>query len=123
MPESLRIRAQLCTPLYIRPGQSSGACIPGGTEGAPSATAATTTAPVPVRTKAASETTTLLGAQVLNAARDPDNPDRRFQQYFPETPPAPLSKICPERYPNPAPPTRDRFCVQATMFAPSVPTS
>jgi hypothetical protein len=71
-----------------------------------------------VRTVAASETTALLGIQTLNAATDATNPDTRFAQYFPELPPAPISKICPERYPNPAP-VRDRFCIPQATFASS----
>ncbi len=139
LPESLRIRNQLCIPyVYVPPGRGS-SCAPqfvsgaGGSGGGMGSTGATGTtnanlpglpayidAPVMVRTVAASETTALLGAQVLNAARNAENPDTRFAQYFPEQPPFPIEKVCPERYPNPAP-VRDRFCVPQGMFAPSVP--
>ncbi len=127
VPESVRLRTQLCTP-YVRPGYSSSKCIPGGSEGNTTQTAQAqaqalgtpgTEAPVPVRTFSAGEYVQLLGAQVLNAASNAANPDARFQQYFPETIPAPLSVVCPERVPNPAT-VRDRGCVAQTLFAPSV---
>jgi hypothetical protein len=58
----------------------------------------------------------------LNAASNAFNPDARFQQYFPEFVPAPLSVVCPERIPNPVT-VRDRGCVPQGLFAPSVPPS
>jgi hypothetical protein len=143
LPESIRIRNQLCTPyVYVPPGRGSscsslyngGAVGATGTAGTTGTTgAAGTNAAIPgqpvyidaailVRTVAASETTALLAAQTLNAATDATNPDTRFAQYFPEQPPAPMSKICPERYPNPAR-VRDRFCIPQGTFAPSVPPS
>ena len=142
LPESVRIRNQLCAPyLYVPPGRGSSCSAlfnqggSGGSIDASGATVATgasgTNAAIPgqpvyidaavlVRTVAASETAALLGIQALNAATDVTNPDTRFAQYFPEQPPIPLSKICPERYPNPAP-VRDRFCIPQGTFAPSVP--
>jgi hypothetical protein len=139
LPESLRIRNQLCTPyVYIPPGRSSactgsvgstGPMDPGIMIGPTESPVSTTNPIIPgqpvymegailVRTVAASETTALLGIQTLNAATDATNPDTRFAQYFPELPPAPMSKICPERYPNPAP-VRDRFCIPQATFASS----
>ena len=139
LPESLRIRNQLCTPyVYVPPGRSS-ACSSVYTDSSSSSVSSMmnvvtmdltpTNAMIPgqpvymegailVRTVAASETTALLGIQTLNAATDATNPDTRFAQYFPELPPAPISKICPERYPNPAP-VRDRFCIPQGTFASS----
>lgn len=144
LPESIRIRNQLCAPyVYVPPGRSSSCSTQydqGGSVGSTAAISTTgvsittvTNATIPgqpvyidaavlVRTVAASETTALLGIQALNAATDATNPDTRFAQYFPEQPPIPLSKICPERYPNPAP-VRDRFCIPQGTFAPSVPTA
>ncbi len=142
LPESIRIRNELCRPYVYVPPERGSSCSAvfaggddvGGTTGTMGATGASgTNAAIPgqpvyidaailVRTVAASETTALLAAQTLNAATDATNPDTRFAQYFPEQPPAPMSKICPERYPNPAP-VRDRFCIPQGTFAPSVPTS
>lgn len=138
LPESVRIRNELCRPyVYVPPGRGSscsslynnggsigenGATSTNGTNAAIPGQPAYIDAPVLVRTVAASETTALLGIQTLNAARDTTNPDTRFAQYFPEQPPIPLSKICPERYPNPAR-VQDRFCIPQGTFAPSVPTS
>jgi hypothetical protein len=123
LSESIRIRSQLCTP-YLRLGRSSATCIPGGEEGGnPGSSAAIppgTDAPVEVRTRSAGEYIQLLGAQVLNASSNISNPDARFKQYFPESIPAPLSVVCPERIPNPVP-VRDTVCVPQTLFAPSVP--
>ncbi len=123
VPESIRIRSQLCTP-YLRPGKSSATCIPGGEEGGnPGSSAAIppgTDAPVEVRTRTAGEYIQLLGVQVLNASSNISDPDARFKQYFPESVPAPLSVVCPERIPNPVP-VRDTVCVPQTLFAPSVP--
>jgi hypothetical protein len=119
LPESIRVRAQLCSP-YVAPGYSSSKCIPGASDSAASITVSPgTDAPVAVRTFSASEYTQLLGIQTLNAATNIANPDARFQQYFPETTPAPLSVVCPERVPNPAT-VRDRGCVAQSLFAPSV---
>jgi hypothetical protein len=126
IPESIRIRSQLCT-LYVQPGKSSATCIPGGEEGGNSGSSVSSTAippgtdaPVEVRTRSAGEYIQLLGAQVLNASSNISNPDARFQQYFPESIPAPLSVVCPERIPNPVT-VRDRGCVPQALFAPSVP--
>jgi hypothetical protein len=127
MPESIRLRQQVetCTP-YIRPGLPSSRCVPGGEEGGNPGTSNVgspgTYAPVEVRTRTAGEYTTLLGTQALNAASNAFNPDARFQQYFPEFVPAPLSVVCPERIPNPVT-VRDRGCVPQGLFAPSVPPS
>lgn len=120
IPESLRLRQQVdACPMYIRPGFPSSTCIPGegqsNAEGTPG-----TTAPVEVKTFSAGEYISLLGAQTLNAASNSFNPDTRFQQYFPETVPAPLSVVCPERIPNPVT-VRDRGCIPQAVFAPSVP--
>jgi hypothetical protein len=138
MTESIRARAALCIG-YVRPGLPSSDCTPFVSSGGATSTINTETTtsngpvnllgstqnpgqnPVQVRTRPASETTALAGIITLNAATDESNPDTRFSMYFPETPPPPLSKICPERIPNPAPPTRDRFCFQGSLFAPSVP--
>ncbi len=130
IPESLRLRAQVdACPMYVRPGLSSATCVPGGEEGdSGSSTGAIssitstpgTTAPVEVRTRTAGEFTELLGIQVLNAANNRFNPDTRFQQYFPETVPAPERVVCPERIPNPVP-ARETVCIPQTLFAPSVP--
>lgn len=132
IPESVRLRSQVeaCTP-YIRLGPSSSKCVPGGEEGDnpgtdpgptnPSALSTPGTyAPIEVRTRTAGEYVQLLGVQTLNAASNVFNPDTRFQQYFPETIPAPLSVVCPERIPNPVT-VRDRGCIPQAMFAPSVP--
>jgi hypothetical protein len=123
IPESMRVRSQLCAS-YVRPGRSSATCIPGGDEGGNPGTANIgapgTDAPVEVRTLSASEYLALQAAQTLNAASNATNPDARFQQYFPESIPAPLRVVCPERYPNPAR-LRDRFCVPQGVFASSVP--
>jgi hypothetical protein len=135
MLESTRVRKSLCVG-YIRPGPSSSDCrgvggngdgdgSGGGSGGGPVNLMGSTQNPgqnpIQVRTRPASETTALVGAITLNAASNASNPDTRFSQYFPEIPPAPIGIICPERIPNPAPPTRDRFCVPQTLFAPSVP--
>lgn len=125
IPESIRLRAQIetCTP-YIRLGPSSTRCIPGGEEGGnPGVTTVpeTSYAPVVVRTRTAGEQTQLVGTQTLAAASNVADPERRFQQYFPESIPAPLSVVCPERIPNPVT-VRDRGCVPQALFAPSVPT-
>jgi hypothetical protein len=126
VPESIRLRRQVDTcPMYIRPGPASSLCVPGGEEGGNSGGVGTlgspgTAAPVEVKTFSAGEYLSLLGAQTLNAASNAFNPDRRFQQYFPETVPAPERVVCPERIPNPVP-VRDSGCVPQTLFAPSVP--
>lgn len=121
IPESVRVRSQVCIP-YVRPGRSSTLCAPGQEETPTPAEEGTpgTEAPVEVRTTAASEYTSLLGEQTLNAATNISNPDTRFQQYFPEQPPIPLEIICPERIPNPVT-VRDRFCVPQGVFAASTP--
>jgi hypothetical protein len=124
IPESLRLRQQVdACPMYIRLGSSSSLCVPGeSTPGVEdqSAQAVQGTAPVEVKTFSAGEYISLLGAQTLNAANNSFNPDTRFQQYFPETVPAPLSVTCPERVPNPVT-VRDRGCIPQALFAPSVP--
>jgi hypothetical protein len=126
VPESIRLRRQVdACPMYVRPGPASSLCVPGGEEGETPQTQTTqttpgTTAPVEVKTFSAGEYLSLLGAQTLNAASNAFNPDRRFQQYFPETVPAPLSVVCPERIPNPVT-VRDRGCIPQALFAPSVP--
>ena len=119
VPESVRARAQLCTP-YVRIGRSSATCLPGGEESANVGNVGTpgTDAPVEVRTVSASEYAALVATQVLNAASNAENPDARFQQYFPETMPAPLRVVCPERYPNPVA-VRDRGCIPQGIFASS----
>jgi hypothetical protein len=131
VPESIRLRRQVDTcPMYIRPGPSSSLCVPGGEEGSQGAqtqpqpqiqTQGTPgAAPVEVKTFSAGEYMSLLGAQTLNAANNAFNPDTRFQQYFPETVPAPERIVCPERIPNPVV-VRDRGCIPQAVFAPSVP--
>lgn len=81
----------------------------------------TSFAPVAVRSRTAGEQTQLVGVQTLAAASNVADPERRFQQYFPESIPAPLSVVCPERIPNPVT-VRDRGCVPQALFAPSVPS-
>ena len=138
LPESIRARASLCSG-YIRPGSSVSVCsnytFNGASGSENTSTISTTNPPVNllgsqqnpgqnpifVGTRPASETSALAGTITLAAATDISNPDTRFHMYFLPTPPPPLSKICPERIPNPAPPSRDRFCVQGSLFAPSVP--
>jgi hypothetical protein len=102
VPESIRMRSQLCTP-YLRPGKSSSICIPGEDTETITSIPPGTDAPVEVRTRSAGEYIQLLGAQVLNASSNISDPDARFKQYFPESIPAPLSVVCPERIPNPVP--------------------
>jgi hypothetical protein len=131
VPESIRLRRQVdACPMFIRPGPSSSLCVPGGEEGEGQGQGQPTqntlgigtpgTAPVEVKTFSAGEYMSLLGAQTLNAANNSFNPDTRFQQYFPETVPAPERVVCPERIPNPVT-VRDRGCVPQALFAPSVP--
>jgi hypothetical protein len=112
--------------MYIRPGPASSKCVPGGEEGGNGGNGGQgtlgspgTAAPVEVKTFSAGEYTSLIAAQTLNAASNAFNPDRRFQQYFPETVPAPERVVCPERIPNPVT-VRDRGCVPQALFAPSV---
>jgi hypothetical protein len=123
VPESIRLRRQVDTcPVYIRPGPASSLCVPGGEEGSTNINnngSPGTAAPVEVKTFSAGEYTSLIAAQVLNAASNAFNPDRRFQQYFPETVPAPERVVCPERIPNPVA-VRDRGCIPQALFAPSV---
>jgi hypothetical protein len=110
--------------MYIRPGISSANCLPGGEEGenggGGNLGTPGTAAPVEVRSLSAGEYIQLVAAQTLNAASNASNPETRFQQYFPESVPAPLSVVCPERIPNPVT-VRDRFCVPQAMFAASTP--
>lgn len=128
LPESVRARVQLeACPMYIRPGISSSKCLPGedadsGTNSGGNLGTPGTTAPVEVRSMSAGEYIQLVAAQTLNAASNASNPERRFQQYFPESVPAPERIVCPERLPNRNPITvRDRFCVPQTLFAASTP--
>ncbi len=129
LPESVRLRVQVdACPMYIRPGISSANCLPGGEEGENGGGVGNggnlgtpgTAAPVEVRSLSAGEYIQLVAAQTLNAASNASNPETRFQQYFPESVPAPLSVVCPERIPNPVT-VRDRFCVPQAMFAASTP--
>jgi hypothetical protein len=123
MPESVRMQIERCTP-YIRTGPTSFPCVGGPGSSTGSVVIGTTDAPVQVRSVAASETTRLRGVEVLNQLQNIDNPDTRFQQYFPKQPIAPERVLCPERLPPsnaPRGPAADRGCVPQNMFAPSVP--
>ena len=113
LPESLRQRRQLCTPIV----QTQPSTQPCWSQTSPERVTTTLDAPVLVGTRPASVTTALLGEQTLAQSSNVTNPDTRFEQYFR---PQPHLLECPERIPNPvvAPP-----CVAPPQtFEPSVPT-
>jgi hypothetical protein len=112
LPESIRQRQQLCTPIVLT--QPSTQPCWGQTN--PERVRTPLEAPVLLRTRPASETTALLGEITLNQSASVVNPDTRFEQYFRPQPPL---LECPERIPNPS--VAAPCVAPPQTFEPSVP--
>lgn len=112
VPESSRIAAERCTPFYTHTVSSdcSGArvvqivvpVVPGGD-----------VPYVDVKTVSASATVQSIKQSLLATQQDPYNPQTRFSQYFPPTPPG---CVTPVRIPNNIPLPPETPCIETRPF-------
>lgn len=102
IPESVRMRLETCTSLFIQCPLVSPCDVYDGSKCTITIPRGSVPAPTPVRTIPASETTKRLREAAMFEASNPYNPDTRFAVYQEPLPPQPQFLIeAPFRPPNP----------------------